>query len=206
MFGMLKSMFRLALLDDKEKLERKQVSFGGLGEILSVLMEWTSGAAKQPITRLFGVQSKSMGDSGDGDNRNYNNRIRGEQETKYRKCLSQIDEVLIRSTLGEMPDDSKFEFNPLAIPTEDDVKNRNLAEAQTDEIRLQQGVVSKVMVARKLKEAGQYGIDDQFIARLEADERAEQDGDRIFRLRAAEETDPGGIGVQETGQTDNDQQ
>ncbi|EPN2806530.1 DUF1073 domain-containing protein [Serratia marcescens] len=190
-FGMLKSMFRLALLDDTETFDRKQITFGGLGEILAVLMEWTAGAAKQPMTRLFGVQSKGMGDSGEGDTRNYFNRIRGDQEKKYRKFLNRIDEVLIRSVLGEMPGDNAFEFNPLDIPTETEIRDRNLAEAQADDMRIQQKVVPRSVVAKKLKESGQYAIDDKFIAQLEENERAEAEGEYRFDLGETEEKDPG---------------
>lgn len=190
-FGMMKSMFRLALLDDTEKFDRKQISFGGLGEILSVLMEWTAGAAKQPMTRLFGVQSKGLGDSGEGDTRNYYNRIRGDQEKKYRKFLNRIDEVLIRSTLGEMPDDLDYEFNPLDIPSESEVKDRNLAEAQTDDLRLLQKVIPRSAVVRKLKESGQYAIDDEFLKQVEEDERAEAAGEYRFDLGETEKTDTG---------------
>lgn len=203
-FGMLKSMFRLALMDTSEQFDRKPISFGGLGEILSVLMEWTAGAAKQPMTRLFGVQSKGLGDSGEGDAKNYYNRIRGDQEMKYRKFLNQIDEVLIRSTLGEMPDDLDYEFNPLEIPSESEVKNRNLAEAQTDDLRLQQKVIPRSSVVRKLKESGQYVIDDKFLARVEEDERAEAAGEFRFDLGEAEEKDSGTGDSPPTGSTDND--
>ncbi|TNV22839.1 DUF1073 domain-containing protein [Buttiauxella sp. B2] len=197
-FGMMKSLFRLALLDSKETYERKQISFGGLGEILAVLMEWTAGAARQPMTRLFGVQSKGLGDSGEGDSKNYYNRIRGEQESKYRKFFSPLDEVIIRSALGDLPDDVKFEFNPLALPTEAEVSDRNLAEAQTDELRIQQKVVPRSVVSKKLKEGGQYAIDDKFITQLEQDEQAERDGDFHFSLGEAETTVAGDVKVPPT--------
>ncbi len=190
-FGMMKSLFRLALLDDKEKYERKQISFGGLGEILSVLMEWTAGAARQPMTRLFGVQSKGLGDSGEGDSKSYYNRIRGEQESKYRKFFGVLDEVIIRSVLGDMPDDAKYEFNPLALPTEAEVSDRNLAEAQADELRIQQKVVPRSVIAKKLKEGGQYAIDDEYITQLEESEKAERDGDYLFNLGEVKAEDPG---------------
>jgi len=190
-FGMLKSMFRLALMDKTETFDRKPISFGGLGEILSVLMQWTAGAAKQPMTRLFGVQSKGMGDSGEGDAKNYYNRVRGEQEMKYRKFLNQIDEVLIRSTLGVAPDDLNYEFNPLEIPNESEVKDRNLAEAQTDDLRLQQKVIPRSAVVRKLKESGEYVISEEFLKRVEEDERAEAAGEFHFDLGKTEKENPG---------------
>ncbi|AJJ61896.1 anti-CBASS protein Acb1 family protein [Yersinia aldovae] len=59
-FGMMKSLFRLALLDSKETLDRKKISFGGLGEVLAVLMEWTAGASGILMTRIFGVITTSL--------------------------------------------------------------------------------------------------------------------------------------------------
>ncbi|WP_323660580.1 DUF1073 domain-containing protein [Pectobacterium versatile] len=181
-FGMMKSLYRLALLDKTEEFDRKQISFGGLGEILSVLMEWTAGAAGIPMTRLFGVQSKGLGDSGQGDMNNYYNTIRGGQESKYRPFLKRIDEVLIRSTLGAMPDGLDFEFAPLSQPTDTELSAQRLADAQADELRLQQGVVRKSQVARKLMEQGVYGLKESDITELESDEKAERDGDYEFRL------------------------
>ncbi|WP_264041299.1 DUF1073 domain-containing protein [Pectobacterium carotovorum] len=181
-FGMMKSLYRLALLDKNEEFDRKQISFGGLGEILSVLMEWTAGAAGIPMTRLFGVQAKGLGDSGQGDMNNYYNTIRGGQESKYRPFLKRIDEVLIRSTLGTMPDGLDFEFAPLSQPTDTELSAQRLADAQADDIRLDQGVVRRSQVARKLMEQGVYGIKESDITEIESDEKAERDGDYEFRL------------------------
>ncbi|WP_233981723.1 DUF1073 domain-containing protein [Pectobacterium versatile] len=188
-FGMMKSLYRLALLDKNEEFDRKQISFGGLGEILSVLMEWTAGAAGIPMTRLFGVQAKGLGDSGQGDMNNYYNTIRGGQESKYRPFLKRIDEVLIRSTFGTMPDGLDFEFAPLSQPTDTELSAQRLADAQADEIRLNQRVVRPSQVARKLMEQGVYGLDESDITNLESDEKAERDGDYEFRLAEFAGTD-----------------
>lgn len=187
-FGMMKSLYRLALLDGTEKFERKQISFGGLGDVLSSMMEWTSGAAGIPMTRLFGLQSKGLGDSGQGDMNNYYNTIRGGQEAQYRPFLKRIDEVLIRSTLGVMPDGLDFEFAPLAQPTDTELSAQRLADAQADDIRLQQRVVKPSQVAQKLMEQGIYAIDESDIAAIKADEKAERDGDYQFRIGNAGES------------------
>jgi len=186
LFGMMKSLFRLALLDSNEEFDRKPITFGGLGEILSVLMEWTSGAAGIPMTRLFGVQAKGLGDSGQGDMNNYNNKIRGLQKSSYRPFLNKLDAVWIRSALGAMPDGYDFEFSPLAQPSNSELHDQRLADAQTDEIRLQQRVVRPSQVARKLMDQGLYAIDEKDITRIEKDELAEQDGDYQFRLGQTE--------------------
>ncbi|MFC0227416.1 DUF1073 domain-containing protein [Serratia aquatilis] len=189
LFGMMKSLFRLALLDSNEVFERKPITFGGLGEILSVLMEWTSGASGIPMTRLFGVQAKGLGDSGQGDMNNYNNSIRGQQNTKFRPFLTKLDAVWIRSTLGAMPEGFDFEFSPLAQPTDSELHDQRLADAQADDLRLQQRVILPSQVARKLMDQGLYGINESDITRIENDERAEQEGDYRFRMGQAEGKD-----------------
>jgi hypothetical protein len=200
LFGMMKSLFRLALLDSNESFDRKPVSFGGLGEILAVLMEWTSGASGIPMTRLFGVQAKGLGDSGQGDMNNYNNNIRGQQTTKYRPFLNKLDAVWIRSTLGVIPDGYDFEFSPLAQPSDSELHDQRLADAQADDIRLQQKVVKPSQVARKLMDQGLYGIDESDITRIEDDESADRDGDYQFRLGQTES--PNDNGVPDTTETD----
>lgn len=191
MFGMMKSMFRLGLLDGTEKYDRHAASFGGLGEILSTLMEWVSGAAEIPMTRLFGVQSKGMGDSGKGDMNNYYNAIRGKQESDYRQFLEEIDKVLIPSALGSMPDDCEFDWNPLSQPSDTELAQQQLAFAQSDDIRLAQGVVRRSQVARKLAEQGVYAIGDDDIDQMETDEKAERDGEEFIPLAGLGGNEPG---------------
>ncbi|MCC8375885.1 hypothetical protein CKY10_01455 [Photorhabdus sp. HUG-39] len=181
-FGMMKSLFRIALLDSSEVLDRKQISFSGVADVLYVLMEWSSGSTRIPMTRLFGVQAKGLGDSGKGDQNNYFSDIKGSQETDYRPFLEKIDEVLIRSTLGTYPDGLDFSFAPLTQPSDTEISAQRLADAQADDIRLNQRVVRPSQVARKLMEQGVYGIEEEDITRLADDESAEFSGDYQFKL------------------------
>lgn len=194
MFGMMKSMFRLGLLDASEEYTRHAASFGGLGEVLNNLMEWTAGAAGIPMTRLFGVQSKGLGDSGEGDMKNYYNSITGSQESEFRCFLEEIDKVLIPSALGYMPDDIEFDWNPLSQPSNTELAQQELAFANADDVRLNQGVVRRSQVARKLAEQGVYAISDEDIERMKADEKAEQDGEDLIPF--------GGFGAGESGATE----
>jgi hypothetical protein len=152
------------------------------------------------MTRLFGVQAKGLGDSGAGDMNNYNNNIRGQQTTKYKPFLNKLDAVWIRSTLGVMPDGYDFEFSPLAQPSDSELHDQRLADAQADDIRLQQKVIKPSQVARKLMDQGLYGIDESDITRIEDDESADRDGDYQFRLGQTE--GPNGNGVADPAETD----
>lgn len=171
LFGMMKSLFRLGLLDSTEEYARHPAQFGGLGEVLRSLMEWVSGAAEIPMTRLFGVQAKGLGDSGEGDMRNYYNAIRSRQESDYRQFLEVIDRVLVRSALGEMPEEYEFEFNPLSQPSDTELAQQELGFANADDVRLQQGVVRRSQLMRKLQAHGTYAITDEDIKAAEKLER-----------------------------------
>ena len=170
--ALLKSINRMLLLDGNEEYTRNPATFGGLGEVLRTLMEWVSGAAQIPMTRLFGVQAKGLGDSGEGDMRNYFNAIRSQQESAYRDVLERIDQVLIRSAVGYLPDEYEFEWNPLSQPSDVELAQQQLAFAQADDIRLQQGAVRVSQVMRKLQSGGVYAISD---ADIEAQEKLERE-------------------------------
>lgn len=185
--ALLKAINKMLILDGDETYERKAASFGGLGEILGSLMEWVSGAADYPMTRLFGVQSKGMGDTGGGDEKNYHNAIRGKQESDYRPVLERMDEIMIRSELGAMPEDCEFEFNPLAQPSGQEQAAAELAMSQADGNYISDGVVTTSVVARRLQAAGTYAITDEHIRQLEEDEKAQREG--MFE-GVAEEEDP----------------
>lgn len=174
--GALKAINRMLLLDGEEQYARNGAAFSGLGEILHTLMEWVSGAAQIPMTRLFGVQAKGLGDSGQGDMHNYHNSLRGKQESDYRDVLERVDEVMIRSALGDMPDEYEFEWNPLSQPSDLELAQQRLAFAQSDDIRLQQRTVRVSQVMRKLQADGEYPISEEDIKAQEKLEDEEARG------------------------------
>lgn len=192
--AMLKGINRMLLLDGTtEKYSRNPASFGGLGEILEKLMMWTSGAADIPMTRLFGEMAKGMGDSGEGDQKNYNNALRGQQESAYREVLERIDEVMIRSWLGNMPENCEFEFNPLSTPSGAEQAQQELANSQADNNYLDAGVVTRSQIMRKLQSRGTYAITDEEIDEAQKAEQEEANGvfDPEGNDDGIEETNPG---------------
>lgn len=173
----MKAINRMLLLDGTETYERNPASFGGLGEILHRMMEWVAGAADIPMTRLFGQQAAGLGDSGKGDDTNYNNAIRGKQESDYRDVLERIDAVMIRSWLGYYPDDCEFEFNPLSQPGASEVAQQELALSQAIGNYLQDGVLTRSQAMRRLQSNGTFAIDDEDIEAAQEMEKAEANGE-----------------------------
>lgn len=183
----LKSMQNMLLLDGEEEYQRKELSFSGLADILDRQEVWTCGAADIPATRLFGRSPAGMNATGDSDLKNYYDSVGAKQESDLRPCIEQLDEVMVRSALGFMPDDYHWEWNPLYQESGTELAQQELAAAQTDDIRLQQGVVQRHHVAERLRGRGSYAITDEDIDEMKAD--AEEDGGGAFSDLAGEPDD-----------------
>lgn len=143
------------------------------------------------MTRLFGVQSKGMGDSGKGDMNNYNNSIRSKQLTRLDPGLRTLDEVLVRSALGYWPDDYNYVWAPLAQPNEVEIAQAAKTRADTDMLYLAEGIVRPSQIMRNLQSSEQYQFEDDDI---EAQSAAEVDtivrpGDTSEEPMQVEQTD-----------------
>lgn len=168
LFGMMKSSINLALLDGQEQLDRKSLSFSGLSQIMEQFMVYTAGAARQPATRLFGSAASGLNATGEGDMKNYHDRIKVKQEGDMRSGMEQLDQVLVRSAIGHYPEDLEFEWNPLHQESGTERAQQNLAEAQADSARLADGVIMRSHVMKRLQATGAYDITDEEIEAQEA--------------------------------------
>lgn len=167
LFSMMKSSIQMALLDGEEKFDRMTLNLSGVAPVIEQFMTWISGAADIPVTRMFGTSAKGMNATGEGDEKNYNNSIRAGQRKDMAQPMRTLDEVLVRSALGEFPSEYDYEWNPLALPN-------GLENAQAEKLRsdkhmqyLESGVVQKSQVMRELQANEEYQFDDDEIEQLE---------------------------------------
>lgn len=163
----VKSINNTLLLDAKESFQRNATQFAGLGELMTQYMVQNSAAADIPVTRLFGQSAKGLNATGEGDERNYHDRLSSDQEVKLGPPLDQFDQVFVRSVLGFFPDDWSYKWNPLRQKTEQEVSEIEDKNSQRDERYLRNGVVTEAIVAGQLQEDGVYsGIDDEYVDTL----------------------------------------
>jgi phage-related protein (TIGR01555 family) len=108
-----KSITNGLLMDKEEDYQQKQISFSQLPEVLSLYLQIAAGAADIPATRLLGQSPGGMNSTGESDLRNYYDRLAADQEMTLRPRLEKLDEVLIRSALGNRPPEVHFTFAPL---------------------------------------------------------------------------------------------
>lgn len=171
-FAQMKSIINMALLDDKETLERQTLNLSGVAPIIELFMTWISGAARMPVTKLFGTSAKGMSATGEGDADNYNDDVRSIQTSRIAMPLRLIDEVMVRSAVGSFPDDFDYTWNPLEQPNEVEIAQAETLRAQKSEIYLNSGIITHSQVQRVLQSNEEYQFDDDKIAELEEIEDA----------------------------------
>lgn len=171
---MLKSNSNTMIMDDKEKFERISTTFTGIADLMQKFLLSASAASDIPATRLLGQSAIGMNSTGDSEERNYYDRISSDQEVKYAPLLNQLDQVMVRSAIGEMPEDYSSKFNSLRQMTEAEQAKIDLDNSSRDNAYLTNGVVTEAIVAQELKDNGTYAaIDDDYIDLLKEIENPE---------------------------------
>ena len=150
--------------DAGEEWEAFQASFAGIPEVQTMFWQAVAGAADLPMTRLVGMSPGGLNSTGDSDAQNYYQMISAGQEMSLRPRLEMLDEVLIRSALGNRPESIWFEFAPLTVDSETTKTENALKRAQAIKALADAGSVpSEVLMAGTrgaLIESGEYpGID-----------------------------------------------
>lgn len=108
-----KSLLNMIAIDSDDEYIRNPISFAALPDIQKNFQQIVAGAVDYPYRRLIGEQVGGLGAVGDGSTLDYYDSIKNLQESKLVPKLDVLDQVMVRSALGEYPDDLCYEFNPL---------------------------------------------------------------------------------------------
>lgn len=148
-----RSIMNMLVLDSEEDFASVPATFSGLEGVLSTMLQMTTGAADIPATRFFGQSPQGFNATGESDMRNYYDKIGSQRENVLRPALEQLDEILVRSAIGEMPEDWTFDFPPLWQPNASelaDIENKKLDKM----IKLADLGVPQEVLLKDVKEAG----------------------------------------------------
>lgn len=148
----LMSNMGLQIMDSQDSMETHQYTFGGLAEVYSQFMMDVAGAARIPVTKLFGRSPAGMNATGESDLQNYYDMIGEEQESKLRPILDKLLPVVCMSAFGAVPDDLDYDFDPVSEPN--DKERAELAKSGTENVvaALNAGLVSKRTALKELKQ------------------------------------------------------
>lgn len=105
------------ILDAMEEYEQKSASFGTLDTILDRFMQLTSAAHGIPMMLLFGKSSGGLNSSGETELRAYYDRVKVHQTLRMEPEMSVLDECIIRSALGDRPEEVHYNWKSLWQPT-----------------------------------------------------------------------------------------
>lgn len=126
-----KSTVNALVVDAEEEWEQKQISFDQLPDLARLYLSIAAAAGDIPATRFLSQSPDGMNATGEGDLRNYYDRLSAGQDMDLRPVLEQLDEIMVRSATGSRPDDYYWTFAPLWQLSETDKASifKNKADA-----------------------------------------------------------------------------
>lgn len=139
-----------------DKYERKEMTFTGVEKVMDRLALTVSVSAGMPMTTLFGESPGGMNATGEHSQQNWDDAVDAMRDTYLAPGLDRVDDVLIRSTLGRMPENYVRTFNPLRQVDPDEAAKIAKAWAETDKIYFDMGAITAAGVARENKSRGTY--------------------------------------------------
>ncbi len=153
----MKSFNRTLVIDkDQEEWHQKTTQFGGVKDVIDRFMIDVCGAADIPMTRLFGQSAAGLTSTGEHDLRNYYDHVAAKEKSHLRPQRKRLYGVLVRSTLGRMPENFKVKANPLWQVSDKERGEIQKLRADRDKTYVDMGAVTEGLVARQLKDDGTY--------------------------------------------------
>jgi len=137
-----KSVVNALLLGLEEEFETRQLQLSGLQDVMNMFMLLVAGGADIPATRLFGREPAGMNATGASDIRNYYDRLAADQKVRLMPLLSRLDEVLIRSALGDRPEEIYYLWAPLWQLDDVEKADLQLKKAQAFKIDVDAGLIN----------------------------------------------------------------
>ena len=131
------------LLVDKLNEDFKNVSapLGTLDQLRAQSQETLASISGIPLVELLGVQPAGLNASSDGEMATFAGRIHAANEGTRPQLRSVLGFVMLNE-FGEVDEDIDFDFNPTYELDEKEIREKQFAEAQTDQILVDSGIVS----------------------------------------------------------------
>lgn len=182
--SVMESNFGTRIINKGDAMHNTQYTFTGLPDVYDRMMMDVAGAARTPVTKLFGRSPAGMNATGESDLNNYYDYIDGLRETELRPIIERLLPIMALSAWGEIPDDLDIVF-PL-MQTPDAEKTAEMGERKTNAIlaTYQNDLVDAATALKELRgladETGLFGhISDDSIkageGRTYSDAKAMQD-------------------------------
>lgn len=148
MVATLKAISNVMMLDGDDEWDQKQISWSGLPDVVSTLLNIMAGAADIPLSRLTGKQEAGLSGKDEGSLRNYYDAVKSKQELVVGPALAPLDDMLIRSALGKSDDSIWYNWVPLFQLSEKEKSEIDKTEAETVDIYARTGLIPADVLAK----------------------------------------------------------
>lgn len=148
----LMSNMGIYVMDKDDDFESEQYSFGGLNDIYESFMLDIAGACEMPVTKLFGREPAGFNSTGESDLTQYYDTLEEKQETYLQPIIDKLLPIIFMSTLGAIPEDLDWEFNPCMNVNSKDLAD--LAQSMASPIfeAFNAGLITKEIALKELKQ------------------------------------------------------
>lgn len=114
--AIMESNFGTRIINKGDAIHNTQYTFTGLSDVYDRIMMDVAGAARTPVTKLFGRSPAGLNATGESDMQNYYDYIDGLRETELRSVIERLLPIMALSAWGMMPDDLDIDFPPMWTP------------------------------------------------------------------------------------------
>ena len=166
--SMMESNFGTRIVNKGDVMHQHQYTFSGLADVYDRMMMDVSGAARIPVTKLFGRSPAGLNATGESDLKNYYDYIDTIRDTSFRAVIERLLPVLALSAWGRIQDDLDIDFAPMDTPTA--AENADVVQKRTAAIvtAYQADLIDQKTARMELQslddEAGAFGtIPDELI-------------------------------------------
>jgi phage-related protein (TIGR01555 family) len=154
----------MAIIDKmKEEMFQIDTPMSGLKDLVGQQLELLALISGIPVTKLFGTAPQGMSATGEGDMRNFYDKIRTWQEILYFKNFKSARELIELTEFGSITPGITEVWEPLKESDPTEQANIRKTNADADAIYLDRGVVLPEEVRERLsadEESGFTGLDE----------------------------------------------
>ncbi len=166
--SVMESNFGTRIINKGDAIHNTQYTFTGLSDVYDRIMMDVAGAARTPVTKLFGRSPAGLNATGESDMQNYYDYIDGLRETELRSIVERLLPIMALSAWGNVPDDMDIDFPPMWTPDAKEIAE--IAERKTNAVLAvyQNDLIDSATVQQELQamsdETGMYSkISDESI-------------------------------------------
>lgn len=155
MIGLSKSVINGVMLGADEDYTRDTLPFTGVADVIDRLLMMVSSVVNIPVSLLFGRGAAGMNATGEGDARQYYDGISSEQNQQLHPKLVELI-ALMQPYVDPAANPMELtpRFVPVWSPSQQELVEMHLKQAQADDIYIQNGTLGADIIRKNRFEGG----------------------------------------------------